>query len=41
MSMFPYGNSNCLTKKNTHLKEHTVDMEVKHVNKNISIAHIM
>ena len=42
MSMFPSGNSNCLTKKKKmHLKEHTVDVEVKHVNKNISIAHIM
>ena len=41
--MFPSGNSNCLTKKKKkmHLKEHTVDVEVKHVNKNISIAHIM
>ena len=41
MSMFPSGNSNCLTKKKKkmHLKEHTVDVEVKHVNKNISIAY--
>lgn len=38
--MFPSGNSNCLTKKKKmHLKEHTVDVEVKHVNKNISIAY--
>ena len=26
-------------KKKMHLKEHTVDVEVKHVNKNISIAY--
>ena len=28
-------------KKKMHLKKHTVDVEVKHVNKNISISHIM
>ena len=38
MDMFPSGNNNCLTKE-MHLKEHTADMEIKHVNKNIYKYH--